>query len=41
MLDDYGTVKGETKTIDEFFCDQDIIIEKPKFNYIPSFIVKE
>ncbi|MDZ4147233.1 MAG: TylF/MycF/NovP-related O-methyltransferase [Flavobacteriaceae bacterium] len=40
MLDDYGTVEGETKAVDEFFADQNIIINKPKFNYIPSYIIK-
>lgn len=40
MLDDYGTVEGETKAVDEFFADKNIIISKPKFNYIPSYIVK-
>jgi hypothetical protein len=40
MLDDYGTVEGETKAVDEFFADKDVIISKPRFNYIPSYIVK-
>ena len=40
MLDDYGTVEGETKAVDEFFAEKNIIINKPKFNYIPSYIVK-
>jgi hypothetical protein len=40
MLDDYGTVEGETKAVDEFFANKDIIINKPRFNYIPSYIVK-
>ncbi len=41
MLDDYGTVEGETKAVDEFFADKEIIINKPKFNYIPSYIIKK
>lgn len=41
MLDDYGTVEGETKAVDEFFADKKIIINKPRFNYIPSYIVKQ
>ncbi|HLS30666.1 MAG TPA: TylF/MycF/NovP-related O-methyltransferase [Flavobacteriaceae bacterium] len=41
MLDDYGTVEGETKAIDEFFDGQNIIIHKPKYNYIPSYIIKK
>lgn len=40
MLDDYGTVEGETKAVDEFFAGQNIMINKPKFNYIPSYIIK-
>lgn len=40
MLDDYGTVEGETKAVDEFFEKQDIVIHKPKFYHIPSYIVK-
>jgi hypothetical protein len=40
MLDDYGTVEGETKAIDEFFSGQNIQIHKLSYNYIPSYIVK-
>lgn len=40
MLDDYGTVQGETKAVDEFFADKNIIINKPRFNHIPSYIIK-
>lgn len=40
MLDDYGTVEGETKAVDEFFANQNIIIHKPKYNHIPSYIIK-
>mgnify|MGYP001171287665 CR=1 FL=1 len=40
MLDDYGTVEGETKAVDEFLTDKNVIINKPKFNYIPSYIIK-
>jgi hypothetical protein len=40
MLDDYGTIEGETKAVDEFFADKNVKINKPKFNYIPSYIVK-
>ena len=40
MLDDYGTVEGETKAVDEFVADKNIVINKPKYNYIPSYIVK-
>lgn len=40
MLDDYGTVEGETKAVDEFFADKNITIHKPRFNHIPSYIIK-
>jgi hypothetical protein len=41
MLDDYGTVEGETKAVDDFFKGKHIKIMKPKFNHIPAYIVKE
>ncbi|KUO63262.1 dTDP-6-deoxy-L-hexose 3-O-methyltransferase [bacterium BRH_c32] len=41
MLDDYGVVEGETKAVDEFFADQNIIINKPNFYYVPSYIIKK
>ncbi len=41
MLDDYGTVEGETKAVDEFFKNQNVTIHKPKYYHIPSYIVKE
>ncbi|GAB5404488.1 MAG: hypothetical protein Aurels2KO_27190 [Aureliella sp.] len=41
MLDDYGTVEGETAAVDEFFAGQDITIKKPPFYHIPSYIVKD
>lgn len=40
VFDDYGTVKGETKAVDEFFADKDVQILKPSYNYIPSYIIK-
>ncbi len=40
MLDDYGTVAGETKAVDDFFKDKNILIQKPKYNHIPSFLIK-
>ena len=40
MLDDYGTVEGETKAVDEFFADQQIVIQKPQYYHIPSYIIK-
>jgi len=41
MLDDYGTVEGETIAVDEFFKGQNIEIHKPKYYHIPSYIIKE
>ena len=40
MLDDYGTVEGETNAVDEFFAGKNIQIYKPRFNNIPSYIIK-
>lgn len=40
MLDDYGTIEGETKAVDEFFAGQNIQIHKPMFNDIPSYVIK-
>ena len=41
MMDDYGTIEGETKAVDEFFQDSNIKILKPKYYNIPSYIIKE
>lgn len=41
ILDDYGIVEGETKAVDEFFAGQQITINKPKYNNLPSFIIKK
>lgn len=40
MLDDYGTVEGETRAVDEFFDNKNIIINKLPYYHIPSYIVK-
>lgn len=40
MLDDYGTVEGETRAVDEFFSNTSTIINKMPFYHIPSYIVK-
>ena len=40
MLDDYGTVAGETRAVEEFFADQDVLIEKPPTSHVSAFIVK-
>jgi hypothetical protein len=41
ILDDYGTVEGETRAVDEFFQDKGISIQKLPFKYKPSFIIKK
>jgi hypothetical protein len=41
MLDDYGTVAGETQAVDEFFVHMKPEIFKPKYYHIPSYIVKQ
>jgi hypothetical protein len=40
MLDDYGTVEGETRAVNEFVQAHALRIEKLPFYKIPSFIVK-
>jgi hypothetical protein len=41
VFDDFGTVAGETKAIDEFFADHDVRIEKLPISHIPSYIKKK
>lgn len=41
IFDDYGTVAGETKAIDEFFSNQNIEVEKLPISHIPAFIRKK
>ena len=41
MLDDYGTVEGETQAVDEFFAGKGVEIHKPRFYHIPSYIIKD
>lgn len=40
MFDDYGTFPGETKAVDEFFQNKNIIIKKLPISHIPSYIIK-
>ena len=40
ILDDYGTVSGETRAVDEFVSDKDVTIEKLSISHIPSYIRK-
>ena len=41
ILDDYGTVEGETKAVDDFLHDKNILIQKLPYKYKPSFIIKK
>jgi hypothetical protein len=41
VFDDFGTVAGETKAIDEFFAGREGIIRKLPMSHIPSYIRKE
>lgn len=42
IFDDYATVEGETKAIDEFLIDKDYIIKKFTFSHCkPSYIIKK
>lgn len=41
VFDDFGTVFGETRAVDEFFSEKDVIIEKLPISHIPSFIRKK
>tara|TARA_Y100000748_G_C15402606_1_gene452100 strand:+ start:108 stop:779 length:672 start_codon:yes stop_codon:yes gene_type:complete len=40
ILDDYGTVEGETVAVDEFFAPKKIEVKKLPFKYKPSYIIK-
>ena len=40
MLDDYSTVEGATKAVDDFFKGQEVIIQKGTHYHIPSYVVK-
>lgn len=40
-FDDYGTFPGETKAVDEFFKEKNVIIKKFPFAHIPSYIIKK
>ena len=40
VMDDYGTVAGETRAVDEFFAGQGVAIHKLPISHIPSFIRK-
>ncbi len=40
ILDDYGTVAGATRAIDEFLAGRNLTIEKLPLAHIPAFLVK-
>jgi hypothetical protein len=41
VFDDFGIIAGETKAIDEFFSEKDVVIEKLPISHTPSFIRKK
>lgn len=41
VFDDFGTVAGETRAVDEFFSKKDVTIEKLPISHIPAFIRKK
>lgn len=40
VFDDFGTVAGETRAIDEFFQGKEVIIRKPSISHIPAYVRK-
>lgn len=40
VFDDFATIAGETRAIDEYFADRDVLIEKLTISNIPCFIRK-
>lgn len=40
VLDDYGTVAGETRAADEFFSDRDVRFQKLPISHIPTYVKK-
>jgi hypothetical protein len=40
LLDDFGTVKGETSAIDEFLAERDLTVEKLPISHIPAYLRK-
>lgn len=41
VFDDFGTVAGETKAVDEFFKEKNVMIEKLPISHIPAYIRKK
>ncbi len=40
VLDDYGTVDGETRAFDEFFAGKDKVVRKLPISHIPAYVRK-
>lgn len=41
IFDDFGTVAGETRAVDEFFAEQKVLIEKLPISHIPAYVRKK
>lgn len=41
LLDDYGVFPGETKAVDDYFKDKDVLIQKLQFSMTPCYIIKK
>ncbi len=41
VFDDFGTVAGETRAVDEFFEREDVVIEKLPISHIPAYLRKK
>jgi hypothetical protein len=41
IFDDYGTVAGETKAVDEYFGEKEMVIEKLPISHLPAFVRKK
>jgi hypothetical protein len=40
LFDDYGTFPGETRAVDDFFAQRDVVIRKLPISHIPAYLVK-
>ncbi len=40
LLDNYGVFPGETKAVDDYFKDKDVLIQKFSFSMTPCYIIK-
>tara|TARA_Y100000590_G_scaffold455702_1_gene604868 strand:- start:204 stop:632 length:429 start_codon:yes stop_codon:yes gene_type:complete len=40
VFDDYNTVAGETKVVDQFLSKHKLVIEKHSLNHTPSYVIK-